>query len=71
MRLVARGVTFSFGVGAAGEDGLPVTGVNVATVTTTAPPAEPDSLQLRAAERLGLFPYADTAHRDSVKGHAA
>jgi hypothetical protein len=41
------------------------------TGTAPAAPGEADTAQLRAAERLGLFPYSDAADGDSVKGHAA
>ncbi len=56
---------------AAVSAGLPPGSAYSPASPATALPSESDPAQLVAAERLGLFPYADTADRDSVKGHAA
>ena len=53
------------------DQGIAVRAEDRPAVTAAALPGEPDSSQLRAAEHVGLFPYADAADRDSVKGHAA
>lgn len=71
MRLVTDRGLFHFGVLSAGAECLTISTEDGAAVTATAPPGEADSFQLRAAERLGFFPYADAADHDGMKGHAA